>query len=105
MTACTRRSSPAAGARPSLLKMRPTWDSTVRLLRCKRLLIPGLERPSAINDRTSSSRTVSSSRPPSCWERFINAATTISSMAVPPAATRRSASMNVAIEVTRSFKR
>ena len=67
--------------------------------------IPWFVRPSAIADRTSRSRGVSTSSGSSPRRGVISWATTSGSRAVPPRATRRSASMNSRTSPTRSLRR
>jgi hypothetical protein len=64
-----------------------------------------LDRPSAISARTSRSRGLSAARLSSPVLRASKRAITSGSMAVPPAATRRTASTNWALSNTRSLSR
>ena len=60
-TASTRRLSSSLSGRRSFWKIACTWRSTARGLRKSCLAIARFERPSAISERTSRSRSVSSS--------------------------------------------
>ena len=94
------------GARlgPSLLKTFPMCFSTAPSETTSARLIAAFERPSAINPNTSCSRGVSAAR---AWcVLALSIAVTISgSSAVPPAATRLSASTNSETSATRSLSR
>ncbi len=72
------------------------------MTRCSAM--PALERPSAMDASTSRSRAVSRSSGSLC-RRVSSWETTCGSSAVPPAATRRTASMNSATSATRCLSR
>src|SRR5262245_58015121 len=103
-TARTRRWSVPVGGRSSLRKMFVTYFSTALGLTFSSPTIPVLERPSAISRSTCSSRGVSRSIG-SSRRRATSCATTSGSRAVPPAATRRTASRKSVTCATRSLSR
>jgi hypothetical protein len=88
-----------------LLKIEFTCVSTVFGLRKSFAQMPAFERPSAIRDSTSRSRGLRSATGSSSRGRPTKRVTTSGSMAVPPRATRRTASRNSSMSSTRSFRR
>jgi hypothetical protein len=103
-TAITRRWSSGAWARPSFVKIRAVWVSTVRSLITSRSAIAWLDRPSATSECTSCSRSVSSTAGDD-RRRRITWVTMVGSMTVSPSVSRRSASTSVAMSITRSLSR
>ena len=85
--------------------MFPTCFSTARSDTTSRPAIAPLDRPSAISPSTSRSRAVSVASPPPRRLAPSSWVTTSGSSAVPPAATRLSASMNSLTSATRSLSR
>ena len=104
-TASTRRWSFSESGSWSFPKMLLMCFSVAPSVIPSSVEIPRLVRPSAIADRTSRSRGVSTSSGSSPRRGVINCATTSGSRAVPPRATRRSASMNSRTSPTRSLRR
>ena len=104
-TASTRRCSVGVGPRPSLWKIRVTCFSTAASVTTSSSAMPLFDFPSAIAASTSRSRGVSSSSGP--WLRFRPSIrpTTAGSRALPPAATRATASTNTSTSPTRSLSR
>jgi hypothetical protein len=85
--------------------MLATCFSTVPPVTTSASAMPAFERPSAISASTWRSRAVSAARPSARRLARSSWPTTSGSSAVPPAATRSSASANSATSATRSFSR
>ncbi|MCP2362600.1 hypothetical protein HD597_009620 [Nonomuraea thailandensis] len=101
----TRRLQPSACARPSLSKMALACFSTALRDTCRRAAMDSLVCPCAIRASTSCSRTLSRARDTVSRARLSSRRTTSGSNAVPPLATRRSASRKSPTSTTRSFSR
>src|SRR3954454_8553684 len=104
-TASTRRWSSTVGGRSSLEKIDVTCFSTARSVTTRASAMAALERPSAIRPSTSRSRAVRPSSGSSRRRRPSSRATTSGSSALPPPATRRTASVKVSTSATRSLSR
>ena len=104
-TARTRRLSSSDGCRPSRWKIDAVCLATARSEITSCWPMAALERPSAIRPSTSRSRGLSAPTASLSVLRASRRAITSGSMAVPPVATRRTASTNWPLSNTRSFKR
>ena len=85
--------------------MLATCFSTAPVVSTSSRAIAAFERPSAISESTSVSRGVSRSIGPCTRRREKSCATTSGSSAVPPAATRPTASTKSSTSMIRSFSR
>jgi len=94
---------PGVGGQPSLLKMLPTWVSTVLGDIQSWPAIAWLDRPSAIRASTSRSRPVRLCNGLSARGRATSRATTSGSITDSPRATRRIAPVNCVTSATRSL--
>jgi hypothetical protein len=105
-TAMTRRSCCSLpGGRSSFMKMAATCFSTAPSVTTSAAAMAVLERPSAMRPSTSRSLRVSRPSGSAFRLRARSCRTTSGSRAVPPAATRRAASMNSSMSATRSLSR